>query len=79
MLDVAVLYRFADGLVGFLPVSFHNILSYCESLSMCKCKVYTVKWKFLVSLETQLCHVIFFVFCFSWKLSYDKMLCWVDI
>ena len=31
----------------------------------------TVKWKFLVSLETQLCHVMFF-----WKLSCERMFCW---
>jgi hypothetical protein len=29
---------------------------------------YLLKWKFLVSLETQLCHVMFF-----WNLSYEKM------
>lgn len=28
-----------------------------------------LKWKFLASLETRLCHVIFF-----WKLSYERML-----
>ena len=28
-----------------------------------------VKWKFLVSLDTQLCHMMFF-----WKLSYERML-----
>ena len=31
----------------------------------------TVKWKFLVSLETQLCHVMFF-----WKSSCERMFCW---
>ena len=29
-----------------------------------------MKWKFLVSLETQLYHVMFF-----WKLSYKRMFC----
>jgi hypothetical protein len=29
-----------------------------------------MKWKFLVSLETQLHHVMF-----SWKLSYKRMFC----
>jgi hypothetical protein len=29
-----------------------------------------LKWKFLVSLEIQLCNVMFF-----WELSYERMLC----
>lgn len=30
-----------------------------------------MKWTFLVSLETHLCHVTFF-----WKLYYERMFCW---
>jgi len=30
-----------------------------------------LKWKFLVPLETQLCHVMFF-----WKLSCERMVCY---
>ena len=55
----------------------HYQLNNCLFFNVVSCKAmrnrrYTlVKWKFLVSLETQLCHVIFF-----WKLSCERMLCW---
>ena len=46
--------------------------SYVWILGPCSMEVYgKVKWKCLVSLETQLCHVMFF-----WKLSYERMFCW---
>jgi hypothetical protein len=32
--------------------------------------MWSLKWEFLVLLETQLCHVMFF-----WKLSYEMMFC----
>jgi hypothetical protein len=44
--------------------SYHRVLEflYCR---------HTEKCKFLVSLEMQLCHVMFF-----WNLSYERMFCW---
>lgn len=42
----------------------------CTQRKLCPTTETLVKWKFLVSSETHLCHVIFF-----WKLSCERMFC----
>ena len=50
---------------------FHHVGSRDQILLDIVSSQYLLKWKFQVSLETQLCHVMFF-----WKLSYERMFCW---
>ena len=47
----------------------HNLFLFIFSLKPLPCTI--VKWKFLATLETQLCPVMFF-----WKLPYERVCCW---